>query len=501
MVNVLQGMQYVQQQGELGRQRGVRNRLADLAGQAYAAPQDQQRQLIGQAIQNDPESGFALGQSLGQDRSARVGQLSQKARMLVGYHKAGNVQGVAGMYPQLAREAEALGLAQGIPQQWDDSFLPGMEQLAMLGGGSGGDDLKNVRIGEDGYYYAVQGGQFVNTGVKAAPQNQIIDTGDGFYGVDKRNLGASPVVVGGAQPRQGATAPAENRDAFDQFIAPIIAQADASGQPLTGQEFMELYRQYQANGAGGINVVKGQPGVPQQAPPVAPQLRSAPRAPATPSGYRANPDGSMSMIPGGPAEVAAQARDEARAARQSADAVKAQQKRQGEIARQTAASDSANQLAAAIDSLTQHPGFSELGTTKGDVKIATPLIRSNVKDAAAQLKNISGQVALSTMSSLKALSSSGATGFGALSAPELKLLENSIAALQADEISNEQLAANLKIIREKMEKISGWQPPDETGMYGAAPADAAPASGGNVGAPSPAAGGVLRYNPATGDFE
>src|SRR5690606_7609075 len=104
--------------------------------QAYNAPQSQQRGLVAQAIQNDPQSGLALGQSLDSDRTSRMTGLSQRARMLVGYAKAGNAQGVNSIYPQLAQEAEQLGLGQGIPQQWDDSFLPGMEQLANLGIGN-----------------------------------------------------------------------------------------------------------------------------------------------------------------------------------------------------------------------------------------------------------------------------------------------------------------------------------------------------------------------------
>lgn len=123
---------YVQQQGDLGRQRGTQNRLAQLASQAYAAPAEQQRGFVQQAIQTDPTAGFALGQSLGQDRNSRIQSMSQKARMLVGYAKAGNRQGVDSLYPQIAQEAAAVGLGQNIPPAWDDSYLPGMEQLANI---------------------------------------------------------------------------------------------------------------------------------------------------------------------------------------------------------------------------------------------------------------------------------------------------------------------------------------------------------------------------------
>lgn len=133
MANPLEGIAYVQQQGELGRQRGTQNRLAQLASQAFGAAPADQRGLVQQAIAADPSAGFALNTRLGDDRQARMGELSQKARLLVGYAKAGNRAGVDALYPQLAAEAQAIGLAQGIPTGWDDSYLPAMEQLASLG--------------------------------------------------------------------------------------------------------------------------------------------------------------------------------------------------------------------------------------------------------------------------------------------------------------------------------------------------------------------------------
>lgn len=171
MVNVLQGMSYIQQQGEMGRQRGTQNRLAALASQAYGAPAEDRRGLVQQAIGADPTAGFALGQSLEQDRGQQMGQLSQKARMLVGYAKAGNQQGVQSLYPQLAAEAQQLGLGQGIPQQWDESFLPGIEQLAMMGSGNAGNTVHSQRVGDDGFIYnTMRDGSLVNTGVRADRQ-------------------------------------------------------------------------------------------------------------------------------------------------------------------------------------------------------------------------------------------------------------------------------------------------------------------------------------------
>lgn len=150
MASPLELASYVQHQGELGRQRGTQSRLAALASQAYGAPVQERRGLVQQAIGADPTAGFALGQSLEQDRGQQLGSLSQKARMLVGYAKAGNQQGVQALYPQMAAEAQQLGLGQGIPQQWDESFLPGIEQLAMMGGADTGNTIHSQRVLADG---------------------------------------------------------------------------------------------------------------------------------------------------------------------------------------------------------------------------------------------------------------------------------------------------------------------------------------------------------------
>lgn len=183
---------------------------------------------------------------------------------------------------------------------------------------------------------------------------------------------------------------------------------------------------------------------------------------SVPSGYRVNPDGSLSMIPGGPAQVAADARADAAAARKAAEDLKASAKAQEAQQRQSESATTAQNLVSAIDTLTRSPGFSSLGTAWGDTQIAIPVIRNDAKDADAQLKNIAGQVAMATLSRLKSLSATGATGFGALSNQELHLIQNSIATLQSERISNAELRRSLKIIRDGMEKVSNWQPKAES---------------------------------------
>lgn len=133
---------------------------------------------------------------------------------------------------------------------------------------------------------------------------------------------------------------------------------------------------------------------------------------------------------------------------------KTQTQIQAAMRRNQSAAETSQATIDTIDRLIASPGYKELGTVYGDLSTKVPMIRTDAKDAQGQLDVLGGQIALSTMSSLKALSSAGATGFGALNQEELKLLKNSVAALQAGDLSHEQLDRNIEVIREKMAKIN-----------------------------------------------
>lgn len=401
-----------------------RSRLSELAAQAYGAAPDARQGILQQAVGVDPQAGLALGKGLQGIDEQQTKELVNHARFLTSTTDPVQQQALwQRIRPSLLQRFPQMQL----PEQVDDNVRQTAQALVQAYSGPTGEELKSVRVGGNGNYWAIRGGQFVDTGVPADPRYKIMEGAGGVYGVNERTLGASPVRLGG-QPQ----APGEVPFSVDPSL------------PLEVQQAIRANEGQFAAAPDGANIAIGG------------QLQPAPK---TPSGYRRNAAGVLEMEPGGPAEVAAQAREDARAARKAAEEVKAEQKRQAVVQRQAEASSAAGDLAGAIDQLVQSPGFAALGTALGDVQINTPLIRNAAKDADAQLKNISGQVALATMSRLKALSAQGATGFGALSEKELKLLENSIATLQAEKVSNAQLASSLKTIRDKMDKITNWQPP------------------------------------------
>lgn len=409
MPGILDLMGYIDQKGQEGRARGQQTALGRLYGQAAQAPRDQRAGLLGQIGAISPQAAF--------DAEDHFGKMDDSARENLGQYAAAfsalPAEQKAAAYPQLAEMGRSLGLP--VPQgDYQPAYDQGISQLAQaFAGGGSALGVQSTYIDAQGNRVAIMRDGSTQVLGQNAPQNQIIDTGNGFFGVNKGNLQAAPVTVGGQQPYT-----------IDPSLPPEV-QAAIRSDPNAGSP-------------------QGIQSLPQQ-------LQKAPAA-ITP--YQQAQLGAQQQR----LQIAQQARDEAAAARKAAEDARNAQKQAVIDQRQSAAAEAANQLISSIDSLTEASGFGDLGTVGGDIKINTPLIRSDAKDADAQLKNIAGQVALTTMSRLKALSSQGATGFGSLSAPELKLLQNSIATLQSDSISHEQLVRSLKVIRDSMGKIATWKP-------------------------------------------
>lgn len=463
-----------------GEQR--RSRLAELASQAYSAPQEERRGILGQMVGVDPEAGLGMSKSLQGEDEVRNKTIGNAARLLASAPEASRPALYAQMRGEMSR------YIPNMPEQYDATVEQAAQAIARAY--SGADETTPSTIRELQMLQANPELYKMDIARRQAGwQPKIFESADGMSVFNPQQGAAAPLNYGGGAPAQPMPrAPAQGESPNQEAVLVRANQMVSEGVP---PEQIDAYVQQalsQPVATGG-----GQP----QGGALPPALdyqnggtRVMPKvkAPSVPAGYRALPDGSLAPIPGGPAQIAIDARADAAAARKAAEDVKAAQKAQAAAARQTEASEAANQLVSAIDTLTNSEGFSDLGTAMGDIKINTPLIRSGAKDAQAQLENIAGQVALTTMAKLKALSSAGATGFGALSAPELKLLENAIATLQSDEISNAELKSSLKTIRDKMDKTTQWKPEQSVPAGNAGPA---PAS----------SNAVLRWNPATGDFE
>ncbi len=469
--NALQnGFQFGQQIKQVRDQ----NAFAKLASEGYGASPQDRPGIIQQAVAVNPEAGFAMEQNLGQSEDRRTRTMVNMAKMLTNAPEAARPGLYQQMYPTLGR----LGMTD-MPAAYDEASAPTIMGAAnsivkSLGNIDGSQKMFSQKILANGNIAnTMADGTVVDTGIKADRQAWFRDVAGVEPGVVDKSGNVTPLTNAGdpAAPPSPAPTYAPPRAGEVSDADPVAARLQAFSEQLRAMDLPPEQQQILMTAFEQQQDVVPTPAPPETAAPQPPTQApstggsTGPAAtrpvpgPGIPSGYRQRADGTgLEVIPGGPAEIANKARDDAAAARKAAEDAKAEQKRQASTARQLEATSAADQLITAIDTLTKHEGFADLGTTWGDAKLATPFVRNAAKDADSQLKNVAGQVALTTMARLKALSNTGATGFGSLTAPELKLLENSIATLQSDSISNAQLKSSLKIIRDTLERTKAWQP-------------------------------------------
>ena len=493
MAGVLDAMDYIRKRGEEGRARGKANRLTDLAGQAYGAQGAQRQSLIGQMVGTDPEAGMAFGGQMQKQQDEQQEDAHERAvrlsKMMVGS------PGMAPqIYPQWKQALADSGVDAAMPDVYEEGALSVAKSLSEMGTGGmrGGlpSDIRSLQMLQNNPELMQLDRDRRQAGGMVP---KLIETAGGYsWGVPGQSL--NPAMEGGqsgAQPMgggQGGAAP-QGGDQF-AFLSGIPGTVITSGLrtkaqndkvdgvdnsyhltdqardlelPKTQQQ-ADMIRQGAA--ANGLEVIvesdhwhlepRGQAG---QQPPHGSQGVA----------NRAMPYVSPKSVNDDRRADASEQRDDERLDIQQEAAADLRNdrriKQEADAAavklRLTSTIKQADYLIMAVDTLTKSEGFSELGTVVGDLKMKTPLKRFPVKDSRAQLTTIANQIATTTMSELRQLSSSGATGFGALTAPELLLLMHSIANLQVENISHPELVRSLAVIKEKMQKISAWRPENE----------------------------------------
>lgn len=225
--NILQLMQYVTDQGEAGRKSG----LQKLMGQAYNAPEAQRQQILG-AVAAKGEPGMAMGAQKAfnaQDDDIHD-RIIQRAGMVAALYKT-NPQMAQAAYQGLPQMAAQAGFGQ-VPLQLDDKVARALDDMskAALSAKAGG--VQSTYIDGQGNRVAIMRDGRSQVIGQNAPNNQIIDTGNGFYGVNKGNLQAAPVNIGG-QPQQAPQAPGEVPFSIDPSL-PQDVQASIRANPQAG---------------------------------------------------------------------------------------------------------------------------------------------------------------------------------------------------------------------------------------------------------------------------
>lgn len=115
---------YVQQQGEMGRQRGQQNKLAQLASQAYSTPADQQSQLLGQMAAIDPRAAQSQQQQFESAEDRRNKTLANMSNLLVNAPE----QARPGLYQQMLPTLKQFGV--DAPAAYDANTAPVIDQTA-----------------------------------------------------------------------------------------------------------------------------------------------------------------------------------------------------------------------------------------------------------------------------------------------------------------------------------------------------------------------------------
>lgn len=127
-----------QRQEREGEQR--RNRLADLAGQAWNAPSEQRSALIGQAVGVDPEAGMALAQGLSSEDDRRNQSMVHMAKLLTSAPE----QYRPGLYQQMMPSLQRMGMSQ-LPPQYDDTVAQAAQSIVSAYAGVDGSTPAGLR--------------------------------------------------------------------------------------------------------------------------------------------------------------------------------------------------------------------------------------------------------------------------------------------------------------------------------------------------------------------
>lgn len=281
-----------------GTQMRKTNRLAELASQAYGAAPGQRDQFVQEAIASDPQSGFALSQSLRTDEEARNKTLVNMARMLTSAPEGQRASIYAGMVPQLQR----MGLQQ-LPVQYD----PTVDETAraIVQAYAGGREQEQFTLGPGSKRFDGVGN--VVAEVPFAPANaNIVKVPDGQGGTlemvwDPRARQLEGLPVPGTAP----SAPASWVEAGATYQTP--QGVVRIGADLSPEDLEAVQADISSGGASDSYRLPSREATPGRAGSGGFGY-TPPKREDAPAGYRFRPDGvTLEPIPGGPQDASSPA--------------------------------------------------------------------------------------------------------------------------------------------------------------------------------------------------
>lgn len=463
-IGPLDGMEYIRQRGEAGRQRGRTNYLSRLAGQAFTAAPAERQAIIGQAAQHYPQQAMEMEQAFAKRDDSRIASVAQKARYIVGLAKNGQSQVAASLYPQLAQEARSLGLGE-VPDQWDDSFVPGLEALAAYGVKPGDDttpaDIRSLQMLQANPELAALDRERRQA---AGMVPKLVETSQGYgWGTPGAGIQLAPLagVAGQGQPQQTAPAPAlfaalgqkygiqptsvTRTPERNREVRGVDNSYHLSGQAadwVVPQQYKAQFMQdARANGFEAIDEGNhihiepaGSRGGPAQGGGNIAQPWEKPDKVTVPSGYRLSADGGYEYVPGGPADPNIV---KPMTAQQRQKIEQTMRKERQMLGTMEANIDNTVRM---VDDLLQNEG--SFGGITGMGAMGARIPGSRWADLAAKLDTLKARSAFGSLQEMRANSPTGGA-LGSVSERELYLLQNAETQLQ-DSQSPESLAESLR---------------------------------------------------------
>jgi len=474
-------MEYIRARGEEGHQRG----LQQLAGRAYAAPPEERSSILARLGQQDPEMARRTQELIDSDRDAAIRRVSNNARLIVGMHKAGHGAFVGRAYADLVRDARALNVSD-VPDQWDDSFIPGLEVLASYGQEQGGspsgwrefEQLTNaaqLKPGSPGYIEAAnirlgRNGRASNAGYSF----DTMDAGDGRQRQVRKNprdgsleyydentqqwtgLGTSGMGGGQAQPQPSAGFYAGNGPSRvnvnlegisperQQQLANVASAMQAAG--YSEDAIMGLISEATSSDATAA-------GFPPTTPTRPPASMPAPTRPVAPRGVGASMTKAEEAASVRDAETAVDLRNADAIA--TAEANAARKKKEAEalgemnanapkrLERYRQALTTAGNVNAALNSAIDLVGADSTGFVGARLR---GVEGSQAYNLAAQIETVKANLGFDRLQQMRDASPTGGA-LGAIAVQELTALQSTIANLDPNQ-SESQIRNNLLRIQE-----------------------------------------------------
>lgn len=242
----LAAMSYVQQQGDIGRERGQRSQLNQLASQAYSAPAEQRESLLSQMAGVDAGSAFQAEKQMAYSDERRNTNMVNMAKLLTGAPPEAR----AGLYRSMVPTLSRFGLSE-LPQEYNEQTAPiidkAAQSLVQAYQGGSGNNVQSTYINAQGKRMAIMrdGSQQelgdANQSIRVMEQEGAIPYGvvtSGGVAGQTIPLGGGqmqPAQAGGVSVGTGAGALRMNIEGVDparqQRMAQTVSMMQQAGYP------------------------------------------------------------------------------------------------------------------------------------------------------------------------------------------------------------------------------------------------------------------------------